>query len=100
MDKENILYKIVSQIPVGRVSTYGILAKATGIKNPRLVGKYLHGNPDPKNIPCYRVVSAKGFVANKYAFGGAKLQMKKLTEEGLEIKVSRVDLSKYLWKPV
>jgi len=75
--------------------TYGQIALAGGIKNPRHVGRYLHQNPDPDNIPCHRVVNAKGELAGAFAFGGAETQRKLLEAEGVNLDSGRVDLSKY-----
>ena len=57
------IYDIVKMIPEGKVATYGQVATYAG--NPRLarvVGYALHVNPDPDNIPCYRVVNREGRV--------------------------------------
>lgn len=93
----NFIYQLVSKIPKGKVTTYGVLAKKAGINNPRLVGKILHQNPDPEKIPCHRVVNWQGEVSKNYAFGGALVQIKKLKREGVEVVRGRVDLKKYLW---
>ena len=52
------IYKVVRKIPRGKVATYGQIAALAG--NPRwarVVGYALHVNPDPSEIPCYRVVN-------------------------------------------
>jgi O-6-methylguanine DNA methyltransferase len=82
-DIQQRVYQIVSNIPKGKVMTYGQVAKLVGIKSPRLVGRYLHINPSPENIPCHRVVNSKGFVARNYAFGGNEVQKRRLIEEGV-----------------
>ncbi|OGM56721.1 hypothetical protein A3A50_05190 [Candidatus Woesebacteria bacterium RIFCSPLOWO2_01_FULL_38_20] len=41
------VYRIVRLIPKGKVLTYGRVAKLTGIKSPRYVGRVLHLNKDP-----------------------------------------------------
>lgn len=92
------VYAIVARIPKGRVATYGMIAKLSGIKNPRLVGSLLHKNPDPKSIPCHRVVNAQGKLAEDFAFGGRKEQARRLQQEGVSVvNESSVDLKKYLW---
>lgn len=93
------IYKRVRKIPKGKVSTYGIIAKSIGAKkvNPRYVGYLLHKNPNPKVIPCHRVVDRNGKVAEKYAFGGWRGQKKKLIHEGVKfIGIKRVDLRESL----
>lgn len=64
----------------------------------RSVGRILHKNPDPKNIPCHRVVNARGKVATSYVFGGAKIQSKKLVQEGVEFFGDKVNLQQCLYK--
>ena len=49
----------------------------------RQVGWALHVNPDPKNIPCYRVVNKQGKVSESFAFGGANVQRALLESEGV-----------------
>ena len=77
--------------------TYGQVAERLGNKNlARTVGNILHDNPDPANIPCHRVVNAKGKVAEHYAFGGADAQRAKLEAEGIVFEQNgRIDLKKY-----
>ena len=61
----------------------------------RAVGNALHKNPDPKQIPCYRVVNAKGELSGEFAFGGMGAQAKLLEADGIEVKNGRVDLEKF-----
>ena len=91
------VYAILKTIPAGKVMTYGQVAERLGNKNlARTVGNILHDNPDPENIPCHRVVNAKGKVAEHYAFGGADAQRAKLEAEGIVFEQNgRIDLKKY-----
>ncbi len=61
----------------------------------RAVGNALHKNPDPENIPCFRVVNSKGELAPAFAFGGEDEQRKRLEEDGVEVKDGKVDLKKF-----
>ena len=63
----------------------------------RAVGNALHKNPEPGQIPCYRVVNAKGELSGEFAFGGAGEQAKRLRADGIEVTDGRVDLQKYGW---
>ena len=99
MNDREIVYKITSFIPKGKVLTYSALAKIAGVKSPRVVGNILHQNPDPKVVPCHRVVNRREQVAENYAFGGARAQLRKLQKEGVEAIGGRVDLTKHLWRP-
>lgn len=90
------IYEAVKSIPKGKVATYGQVAELAGDKRmARAVGNALHKNPDPDNIPCYRVVNAKGELAGEFAFGGAGEQAKLLRAEGIEVVDGKVDLAKY-----
>lgn len=96
MSNAEKVYEIVIQIPKGKVLTYGRVAEMAGIKSARVVGSILHQNPDPKNIPCHRVVRSDGHLATGYAFGGRQKQKEKLMEEGIDFDNDRVDLSNFL----
>lgn len=90
------IYEAVKTIPRGKVATYGKVAELAG--NPRMsraVGNALHHNPDPEQIPCYRVVNSKGELAGAFAFGGENVQAKLLEADGIEVENGRVDLKKY-----
>ena len=94
------IYNAVKQIPYGKVATYGQIAAVCG--NPRLarvVGYALHVNPDPENIPCFRVVNKDGRTSPAFAFGGQDIQKKLLSDEGVEFDENGyVLMEKYLWK--
>lgn len=90
------IYEAVKQISYGHVATYAQVAEAAGDrKMARAVGNALHKNPDPENIPCFRVVNSKGELSGEFAFGGIGAQAKLLEAEGVEVKDGRVDLKKY-----
>lgn len=90
------IYEAVKKIPRGKVATYGQVAKMAGDqKMARAVGNALHKNPDPKKIPCYRVVNAKGELAGAFAFGGEDAQAKLLQADGIAVVDGRVDLKIY-----
>lgn len=101
MKKQNTferIYAVVRHIPYGRVATYGQIARLAG--NPhwsQVVGYALHVNPDPKNIPCFRVVNRFGEVSRAFAFGGENAQIHLLEAEGIKPIDGKVDLDKYLW---
>ena len=89
------IYEVVKKIPKGKVATYGQIAELAGDKRmARAVGNALHKNPDPDNIPCFRVVNAKGELAGEFAFGGAGEQAKLLEADGIEVTDGRVNLEK------
>ena len=92
------IYDAVGKIPYGRVATYGQIAEVAGDKKmARAVGNALHKNPDPDNIPCFRVVNSKGELAGEFAFGGAGAQARLLEAEGIEVVDGKVDLKRFQW---
>lgn len=93
------IYEAVKKIPKGCVATYGQIAELVGNKGmARAVGNALHRNPDPDNIPCYRVVNSKGELSGAFAFGGAGQQEELLKADGIEVVNGKVDLKVYSMK--
>lgn len=87
------VYEIVKNIPKGKVMTYKSVAKKLGSIAYRAVGNALKNNPDPKQIPCHRVVKSN-FVIGGY-FGHiddylSKEKEDKLKSEGVKIKNRKV----------
>ncbi len=72
----------VAKIPRGQTTTYKAIATIVGT-NPRVVGNFLHKNPDPTKYPCHRVIRLDGKLATGYAFGGITIQAKLLSKEGV-----------------
>ena len=88
------VYDLVRQIPLGKVSTYGDIARVFGL-NPRYVGSILHSNPYQNDVPCHRVINSHGKVASTFAFGGGDKQQRLLELEGIVFVHGRVDLNKF-----
>ncbi|MCJ7554254.1 MAG: MGMT family protein [Ignavibacteriaceae bacterium] len=96
----NKVYEVTKLIPYGKVSTYGDIAEACGIRSSaRTVGWALNGcGPD---IPAHRVVNRFGALTGKIHFGDPALMEELLQSEGVEFdKNGCVRLDKHLWKPV
>lgn len=90
------IYQAVKKIPKGKVATYGQVALMAGDKNmARAVGNALHKNPNPDEIPCYRVVNSKGELAGAFAFGGEDAQKALLEADGVKVVNNKVDLAIY-----
>ena len=91
------IYEVVKAIPKGSVMTYGQVATLAG--NPRwarVVGYALHSNPNPKEIPCHRVVMRDGSVAPGFVFGGPDIQKQILESEGITFtKDGKVDMKRH-----
>ena len=93
------IYEVVKQIPYGQVATYGQIAAIAGNQRwARVVGYALHANPNPDEIPCYRVVNKEGRVSDAFAFGGRNRQVALLKAEGVEFIDGHVDMKRYQWE--
>jgi methylated-DNA-protein-cysteine methyltransferase-like protein len=95
------VYEIVMRIPRGKVMYYGQISRLAG--NPRAsraVGYALHGNPDPENIPCHRVVFKDGALTPAFVFGGTDRQYKLLKAEKVAFtKEKKVKMDIHNWQP-
>jgi len=83
------VFRVVKKIPKGKVLTYKTVAKLAG--NPkawRAVGNILNKNPNPKIIPCHRVVKSNGKVGGYK--DGTKKKISLLKKEGVVVKKRRV----------
>lgn len=95
------VYQIVKQIPYGKITTYGAIAKVLGSpQSARMVGWALnasHGNTD---IPAHRVVNRSGLLTGKHHFHGKNLMQQLLENEGVIIVDNKiVDMQGYFWEP-
>ena len=78
------------------MATHRQVAELAGNKRmSRAVGNALHKNKDPENIPCYRVVNAKGGLSGAFAFGGENEQARRLMADGIEVVDGKVDLKRF-----
>ncbi|MBZ5541739.1 MAG: MGMT family protein [Acidobacteriia bacterium] len=92
------VYKLVKQIPRGRVLTYGALARALRLRGgARSAGRAMAASPSGRGIPWHRVLGAGGRILIREPYAG--LQRKLLETEGVLVVESRVDLKRYLWTP-
>src|SRR5580692_12513417 len=92
------VYRLVKQIPRGRVTTYGDIAKA--IREPggaRVVGYAMAATPAGRGIPWHRVVSAGGKI--KMPEPHASKQRRLLETEGIELGLRSIDMKIYGWAP-
>jgi len=92
------VYKKLLQVPKGKITTYGELAKAVGLQNgQRTIGKIMNKNPYPVIIPCHRVVSSDGTVGG-YAFG-QDVKTNMLAKEGIKIHNRKIlDFGKIIYR--
>lgn len=93
------VYLIVSKIPRGKVTTYGVIAEVLGDRrHARQVGYALHDVVDT-DIPCHRVVNRKGELSGSIHFATPTLMRELLESEDIEFKNGNVNLKKHLWIP-
>ena len=89
MNLEQQVYKKLTEVPQGKVTTYTELAKAVGLKNgQRVIGQIMKKNPYPAIIPCHRVVNSDGKVGG-YAYG-VDVKKNMLQKEGIKIQNGKI----------
>jgi methylated-DNA-protein-cysteine methyltransferase-like protein len=95
-----LFYAIVQRIPLGRVATYGQVARLAGVpRGGRQVGRALRLCPEEESLPWHRVVSADGSIALRGDGAGEELQRLLLLDEGVAFTRSgRVDLDRCGWQ--
>ena len=93
-----IIYKLVRQIPRGRVATYGQIARlANWGRRARHVGWAMHACPE--DVPWHRVINSKGEISPRARSDSHELQRMLLEAEGVRFDArGRVDLDRFLWK--
>ncbi len=94
------VYQVVRQVPHGRVTTYGAIARYLSLRaGARMVGWAMnssHGH----NVPAHRVVNSAGILSGKHFFGGPTIMQQLLEDEGVQIVDDRVvDFQTKLWDP-
>ncbi len=86
------VYAFLSEVPHGRVTTYGDLARLLGT-SPRAIGQVLKKNPFAPRVPCHRVVASDGRLGGfKGSRSGEVLSEKErlLTAEGVLVINGRI----------
>lgn len=98
MSLDKKIYKKLLEVPKGKITTYGELAKAVGLKNgQRAVGKIMNKNPYPVIIPCHRVIKSDGKIGG-YAYG-EEVKLNMLINEGIKIQNGKIlDLENTIYR--
>lgn len=97
------IYEIVRLIPKGRVSTYGHIAAAIGMKSgARVVGYAMnHAHGQRPKVPAHRVVNRTGMLSGKAHFGPGDEMAAALRKEGINIVNDQVqNFRVLLWDPM
>jgi methylated-DNA-protein-cysteine methyltransferase-like protein len=95
------VYEIARQIPEGKVTSYGAIAKALGIgRSARMVGWAMNVSHNREDIPAHRVVNSKGLLSGKHHFAGTNLMQQLLENEGVKVVNNQIiDFEKHFWHP-
>ena len=94
---------MVRQVPLGRVTTYGAIARYLGAAGAaRMVGWAMNqSHTHAEYVPAHRVVNRVGLLTGKHHFGGADLMQELLENEGAIIRENRiVNFREMFWDPV
>ena len=95
------VYEIARQIPEGKVTSYGAIAKVLGTaRSARMVGWAMNASHDRDDIPAHRVVNRKGLLTGKHHFDGTNLMQQLLENEGIVVIDNQIrDFEKHFWHP-
>lgn len=95
------VYQIARQIPYGRVTSYGAIAKCLGAaRSARMVGWAMNASHNLEDVPAHRVVNRNGILSGKHHFQGTNLMQHLLESEGVEVVENQiVDFEKVFWEP-
>ena len=101
---QEAILRLLTEVPRGKVTTYGDLAKELARRDPRwspnasrAVGTAMKNNPCAPQIPCHRVIKSDGNIGNFRggAEGGVDVKVKMLRDEGVDVVDGKIDLNKY-----
>ena len=103
-DNENFferVYEIARQIPYGKVTSYGAIAKILGsARSARMVGWAMNATGEREDVPAHRVVNRNGLLTGKHHFDGTNLMQQLLESEGVKVKNNQVvNFEKHFWNP-
>ena len=95
------VYTVVRQIPYGRVTSYGAIAKFLGAaRSARMVGYAMNGS-HAKDVPAHRVVNRIGVLTGKNFFSTPTMMQEKLESEGIKVSADRIlDFENAFWDPM
>lgn len=97
-----VVYKLVRKVPKGRVTTYGAIAEAAGIRlSARMVGWAMNGAGRVRPaVPAHRVVNRNGMLSGKQHFATPTLMEELLAQEGIIVKNDKIENFKAVyWEP-
>ena len=94
-------YSVARQIPFGKVTSYGAIAKYLGTaRSARMVGWAMNASHNNETVPAHRVVNRKGLLTGKHHFDGTNLMQQLLESEGIKIIDNQIqDFKDVFWDP-
>lgn len=94
------IWDTISDIPRGKVASYGQIAEVAGIpRGARQVGYALRHLPNGSEVPWFRVIQASGKIAFDNDTPQFVEQKKRLQQEDVAVIAGRIDMQKYRWQP-
>lgn len=94
------VYDIARSIPKGKVTSYGAIGEALGLRSSaRLVGHAMGAVPEELDVPAHRVVNRTGALTAAHKFGGYDKMRWLLEKDGVTFRDERVDMKKHFWNP-
>lgn len=95
------VYTVVRQIPYGKVTSYGAIAKVLGAaRSARMVGWAMNAAHNLEDVPAHRVVNRKGLLTGKHHFDGTNLMQQLLESEGVIIEDNQIiNFEDVFWEP-
>ena len=95
------VYAVVRQIPAGKVTSYGAIAKCIGSpQSARMVGWAMNASHGQEGVPAHRVVNRLGLLTGKHHFEGTNLMQQLLESEGLQIVDNQIQqFESVFWDP-
>lgn len=93
--------QVIRLIPEGRVTTYGLIARALGHpRSARMVGWAALRSPDGHDLPTHRLVNRVGYLSGGWHFGHPRVMRDLLEEENVPfVDAFQVDLAACVWDP-
>jgi methylated-DNA-protein-cysteine methyltransferase-like protein len=96
------IYEIVRLIPRGRVTSFGAIAAALGMRSgARMVGFAMnHAHGQHPKVPAHRVVNSAGLLSGKFHFTPPERMQQLLEQEKVRVVNDKVqDFSNVFWDP-
>ena len=96
------VYKVVREVPPGRVTSYGAVASYLGSPGAaRMVGWAMNvSGSQPEFVPAHRVVNRNGLLTGKHHFDTPVAMQELLESEGIKIVDGQiVNFDKKFWDP-